>query len=391
MKNKRSITNAECPIEDKKFNSALRTPHSALKTGYTTGSCAQAAAKGATYMLVSQKLLKSVDIVTPSGKRLNLKLVGQKIGRNFAQCGVIKDSGSDPYDVTNRIKIYAKVAFTRKPGIAITGGKGIGRVTKPGLPIGIGEYAINPTPRKMIIDEVRNAECGMRNEKIKNTVFKNGIEVIISAPEGEKIAKRTFNPQIGILGGISIIGTTGIVEPKSTQGYKTSLSLQLDVLKAQGYKKPALVLGYVGEKFCKEKLNLTPDSIIKIGDHVGFMLKECVKKDIKEVTLAGYIGKLVKLTNNQFNTHIDQGDKRISTIAKYAKRCGAKKAVIDEILRQATAEATIDILQKNRINKVFKKIASDIIIAIKHLTHNKLKVNCMLLSLDGEVLAEMRV
>lgn len=231
----------------------------------------------------------------------------------------------------------------------------------------------------------------MRNEKIKNAAFKNGIEVIISAPQGEKIAKRTFNPQIGIVGGISIIGTTGIVEPKSTEAYKTSLSLQLDVLKAQGYKKPALVLGYVGEKFCKEKLNLTSDSIIKIGDHVGFILSECVKKGIKEVILAGYIGKLIKLTNNQFNTHIDFGDRRIETLAKYAKGCRAKKEVINEILTQTTAEAAVAILQKNGLNKVFKKIASDIIIVIKYLTHNKLKVNCMLLSLDGEVLAEMRV
>lgn len=363
-----------------------------LRYGYTTGACAQAAAKGAALMLMSQKLLKSVNIKIPSGKRLNLKLIGQKIGKNFVRCGVIKDAGSDSYDVTNGIKIYARVNLTQKPGINITGGKGIGRVTKPGLPISIGEYAINPTPRKMIIKEmlniVDNSAFPALPARQAHSAPKRGFKVTISAPQGEKIAKRTFNPQIGIMGGISIIGTTGIVEPKSTEAYKTSLSLQLDVLKAQGHKKPALVLGYAGEKFCRENLNLVPDSIIKIGDHVGFMLKECVKKSIKEVILAGYIGKLIKLTNNQFNTHIDQGDRRISTIIKYAKSCGAKKAIIEEISHQTTAEAAAAILQRNELNKVFKLITHDIIAKINRLTNNKIEVNCMLLSLDSKLLAK---
>lgn len=347
-----------------------------FKTGYTTGACAQAAAKAAAAMFTSRKLFKRINIETPSGKRLDLKLINQKIGKNFARCGVIKDAGSDPYDVTNGIKIYAQVKVTKKEGVTIKGAKGIGIATKPGLPVAIGEYAINPIPRKMIARDV------------SQYLFKDrGIEVTISAPAGEIIAKRTFNPQIGIVGGISIIGTTGIVEPKSTEAYKTSLSLQLDVLKAQGIKKPILVLGYVGEKFAKETLKANADSIVKIGDHVGFMLTECVKKGIKEVILAGYIGKLIKLTNNQFNTHIGQGDKRISTIAKYAKRCRARKEVVDEILSQTTADATVGILQKNNLNKVFKKIASDIIIRIKRLTGNRLKAGCVLLSLSAEPLA----
>jgi cobalt-precorrin-5B (C1)-methyltransferase len=241
----------------------------------------------------------------------------------------------------------------------------------------VGEYAINPIPRKMIIREMRNAECGVRNKK--------GLEITITAPKGEKIAKRTFNPQIGIVGGISIIGTTGIVEPKSTEAYKTSLSIQLDILKAQRSKKPVLVLGYVGEKFAKETLKVNSGAIIKIGDHVGFMLKECVKKGINEVILAGYIGKLIKLINNQFNTHIDFGDKRIETFARYAKLCRAKKEIIKEILRQTTAEAVVAILQKNRLNKVFKTIKRDIMTKINRLTNNKLKVHCLLLDLNSRL------
>ncbi len=346
-----------------------------FKTGFTTGACAQAAAKGAAAMLTGRKLLKMINVEIPSGKRLDLKLINQKIGKNFARCGVIKDAGSDPYDVTNGIKIYAQAKIIKKEGIVIKGAKGIGIVTKPGLPVAIGEYAINPTPRKMIVRDVRPY------------LFKDrGIEVTISAPAGEVIAKKTFNPQIGIVGGISIIGTTGIVEPKSTEAYKTSLSMQLDVLKAQGYKKPALVLGYVGEKFCKEKLKLNPETIIKIGDHVGFMLSECVKKGIKEVVLAGYIGKLIKLTNNQFDTNISQGDNRISSFIKYAKACGAKKDVIAEISAQTAAEAAVAIIEKNGLNKVFKTIAHDIMTKINHLTRNKLKVNCTLLDLSSNPL-----
>ena len=354
-----------------------------LRSGYTTGVCAQAAAKGAVLMLMSQKTLKRVNIETPSGKKLNLQLVGQKIGKDFTRCGVVKDAGDDPYDATNGIKIYARAAFSKNPGISIIGGRGIGKVTKPGLPVSVGEYAINPVPRKMITKEIRGTgyACLPVRQGVRG---KNGFEVLISAPEGKKIAKRTFNPQIGIVGGISIIGTTGIVEPKSTEAYKVSLSLQLDVLKAQGYKKPALVLGYVGERFCKEELGLNPEAIIKIGDHVGFMLKECVKKGIKEVILAGYIGKLIKLTNNQFNTHIDQGDRRISTITKYARSCGAKKAVMEEISTQTTAEAAVAILQKNGLNKVFKIITRDIIAKINRLTNNKLRVRCVLLDLSGK-------
>lgn len=345
-----------------------------MKKGFTTGTCAQAASKGAAFMLTTKKLISEVTVNVPSGDKLVLKLINQKIKNNSASCAIIKDSGDDP-DITNGTKIYAEVRFSSKKGIKITGGKGVGKVTKPGLAIEIGEYAINPVPRMMINREVM---AFLPKDK--------GLEVIISVPKGKELAKRTFNPRLGIVEGISIIGTSGIVLPKSLDAYKASLSLQLDVLKAQGYKKAVLVLGYVGEKFAREVLKADEDSIIKIGDHVGFMLKECQKKKIKDVLLIGHIGKLVKIARGQFNTHSKFGDNRVDTIADYAKACGAKKVIIDELLKQATAEATIDILKKNKLTKVFPELSERIAASINEYLGISANVKCMLLSLKGEVL-----
>lgn len=346
-----------------------------LRKGFTTGTCAQAAAKAAGIMLITKKSVERVGIETPKGVHLNIKITDQKIRKSFAQCAVIKDAGDDP-DVTDGVRIYAKVKYSDRRGVSITGGEGVGIVTKPGLALGIGECAINPTPREMIIKEIAPY---LSKDK--------GMEVIISVPEGKKIAKSTFNPQLGIVGGISIIGTTGIVEPKSTDAYKRSLSLQIDVLKAMGYKKVILVLGYVGEKFCKDTLGLEPDSIIKIGDHIGFMLLECAKNNIKRVLLVGHIGKLVKVANGQLDTNIKFGDNRIKTIARYAKLCGAKKEIIDEVSRQASAEATVDILKKHSLTRTFDMIAKRTVDVIKKLVNNKLSVRCILLSLGGEELS----
>lgn len=352
------------------------TPKLRAGSGFTTGTCAQAAAKGAAIMLTTKKLLKDVLVRTPSGDNLKLELIDQKIKNDSASCAVIKDSGDDP-DITDGIKIYAEVKFSSSKGLNIKGGKGIGRVTKPGLAVEVGEYAINPVPRKMIEKEVSRF---LPKDK--------GIEVIISAPKGEELARNTFNPRLGIVGGISIIGTSGIVLPKSLDAYKASLSLQLDVLKAEGYKKAILVLGYVGEKFAREELKADKDSIIKIGDHVGFMLKDCLKKEIKEILLIGHIGKLVKIAKGQFNTHSKFGDNRIDTIADCAKAYGAKRKVIEELLSQSSAEATIEILRKNKLMGVFREIGKKIIISINEFLGSSIDIKCILLSLKGEILNE---
>ena len=347
-----------------------------LRKGFTTGTCAQAATKGACIMLTQRKPIERVEVITPSGARLSIGLIDQEIKDNFVKCAVVKDAGDDP-DITNGVKIYAQVRFIDKEGVVIKGGEGVGKATKPGLAIGVGEWAINPTPRRMILEEA----CKFLLRE------KRGLEVIISAAGGKELAAMTFNPNLGIIGGISIIGTTGIVEPKSLDAYKASLVLQLDVLKAQGYNKAVLVLGYVGEKFSHEKLKLKKNSLIKIGDHIGFMLEECTKRSIGGVLLIGHLGKLIKITNNQFNTHCSFGDGRLESIGRFAQSCGADKDLLEEILAQKTAEAAIPILRKAGLSEVFDLIAKDVTKKCEEFLNGKAGVNCILLSLNGELLA----
>ena len=347
-----------------------------LRKGYTTGSCAQGAAKAATLMLLGRRRVDEVELETPSGTKLLLPVVDAELGDQYARCGVVKDSGDDP-DVTHGARIYATVRFSDTPGVALRGGKGVGIVTKPGLAVPVGEHAINPTPREMILRDVSSLLPDGQ-----------GAEVTITVPEGEVLAEKTYNPRLGIKGGISIIGTTGIVEPKSINAYRTSLSLQLDVLRAQGTEKVTLVLGYVGERFCRNVLHLPEDSVIKIGDHVGYMLDQCREKGFKEVLLVGHVGKLVKVAGGQFNTHFRFGDRRIKTIVDHARRCGADQQIIEAILRETAAEATIDLLRKHGMMNVFNDIAGEVALRVKHRVGQKFKIRCILLSLKGEVLGK---
>jgi cobalt-precorrin-5B (C1)-methyltransferase len=345
-----------------------------LRNGYTTGTCAQAAAKASAMMLATGERMDRVEVETPSGVTLYLPLIDPEVGEDYARCGVVKDAGDDP-DVTHGARIYAAVRLCDRPGVVIKGGEGVGIVTRPGLAVPVGEYAINPTPKEMIKKEVSRHLPGNL-----------GLEVIISVSGGEELAKGTYNPRLGIRGGISILGTTGIVEPKSMEAYQTSLALQLDVLQAAGYPRANLVLGYVGEKFCKTVLVLPDDAIIRIGDHVGFMLEQCAAKGIEEVLLVGHIGKLVKVANGQFDTHSQRGDPRIETIARHATRWGAETETVEAIRRETTAEATVEILRKKGLMGLFDRIAQQVVFEANELTRGKLKLTCIILSLGGEVL-----
>lgn len=325
-------------------------------------------------MLVNRKKVYDVEVQTPSGIKLKINLIDQELGNGFARCAVIKDSGDDP-DVTDGSKVCAKVRLSDNRGVVLKGGEGVGKATRPGLAIGVGEWAINPTPRKMIM-----------NEASKFLPDDKGLEVTISVPGGEELAKKTYNPRLGIVGGISIIGTTGIVEPKSLDAYKASLALELNVFAAQGSKRVVFVLGYVGEKYCRDVLRLESDSVIKIGDHVGFMLEEAAKRNIKEALLIGHIGKLIKVAGGQFNTHSKFGDNRIDAIAGYARACGADKKTTEEISRQTTAEAATEILRKNGLMKVCERITQDVSANSGEFVKNKIRIDCVLLSLEGKVL-----
>ena len=273
-----------------------------LRYGYTTGTCAAAAARAAVEKLFSGRDLRTVTVRTPKGWDVELEVHGIGMHDGSAVCHVIKDAGDDP-DCTDRIRIFARAA--RAPeGITVTGGEGIGVVRKKGLQVRPGCHAINPVPMEMIRSQ---AKMGLPEGA--------GVHVEISAPEGVEIAKRTFNPRLGIEGGISILGTTGIVEPMSTEAMKDSLELKLPIIRATGSDSAVLVPGNYGRKFARESLGIGEEYIAETGNFVGFMLERALHHGMKEVLLVGHMGKLVKVAGGIFDTHSRVADARLEILA----------------------------------------------------------------------------
>ncbi len=337
-----------------------------LYYGYTTGSCATGAAKASTYMLFNDKSINSIKIDTPKGWVLDLKVVDVKRTDKYVSCAIVKDSGDDP-DVTNKIKIYARAEKINN-GVEVLGGKGIGKVTKPGLSVEVGNHAINPVPMKMI------------HEEIKKVLPKNeGVRIIISAPEGEKIAKKTFNPKLGIEGGISIIGTSGIVEPMSEDGLKDSISVEVSVKKEQGIDKLIYSPGNYGRDFSK-KLNLDTNRLIKTSNYIGYMLDKAVQYSIKEILWIGHIGKMVKVAGGIFNTHSSVSDARMEILAANCALLGADKKLIEKIMNSITTEEAIDYIYEDKNGEVFNIIARKISHRCEQKVQNKVKVGTIIFS-----------
>lgn len=262
-----------------------------MKFGYTTGSCATAAAKAAAIGLLQGVIPDEIEINTPAGITLRLKITDKQLSDSFAGCAVQKDAGDDP-DVTHGCKVHARIERIFGDAIEIDGGEGVGRVTKPGLQVPIGHAAINPVPRRMIEHTVR-AVIG------KN----NGAKVVISVPNGRVLGEKTFNPKLGILGGISIIGTTGIVRPMSEDAFKASLLCGLDIARGIGYETVILVPGSLGERSILNLADIPKDQIIQTSNFVGFMLNTAGERRFKKIILAGHPGKLAKLLRGDFHTH----------------------------------------------------------------------------------------
>ena len=232
-----------------------------LRRGYTTGSCAAAAAKSAALTLFSGVSPDTVHLVTPCGTELDLKVVDTVIGDGFVTCGIVKDAGDDP-DVTDGITVYARVEKTGEPYcIGIDGGEGVGRVTKPGLDQPVGAAAINSTPRRMITEELRSV-C-------EDNGYTGGLRVVVSAPAGVQIAKKTFNPRLGIEGGISILGTTGIVEPMSDAAVVETIRAELSLRAAAGKKSVLFTPGNYGAEYIKNDLGIDPEIAVTVSNFIG--------------------------------------------------------------------------------------------------------------------------
>lgn len=316
-----------------------------MRRGYTTGSCAAAASKAAAIMLMESKLINNIQIETPKGIKLNLEVCEPHLDGNTACCYIIKDAGDDP-DVTNGVRVYSKVSLRNEGIMRIIGGKGIGKVTKKGLPIPPGEPAINPEPRKMIMKEVRN----VLSEGL-------GADIEISIPEGEEISKKTYNPKLGIEGGLSVLGTSGIVEPMSEEAIRATIQLELKQKRISGIETIVLVPGNYGQKFCMEYLDIKPDYIVKISNYLGFSLDVCRILGFKGFILAGHIGKLIKASAGIFHLHSRVSDTRMEILTAYLAILGMDRENLIRIMECTTTEEAMEIIDNLGYSHVYQEIA----------------------------------
>ncbi|KXS43890.1 MULTISPECIES: cobalt-precorrin-5B (C(1))-methyltransferase CbiD [unclassified Candidatus Frackibacter] len=360
------------------FESYIERDGKKLRRGYTTGTTAAGAAKAATQMLYSQEIIEEVMIETPAGIDVNLEIIAPNIEQERVSCTVIKDAGDDP-DITDGLEIVAEVSKI-KAGIEIEGGQGVGVVTKPGLAVKVGEPAINPVPRKMIIDEVK-----------KVLPANAGVKVRIKVPEGEEVAKKTFNPRLGIKGGISILGTTGIVEPMSKRAYKESLVIAIDQAIAEEREELVFIFGNYGKRMANN-LGIVDEEWIKMSNFVGYMLERAAEKGIKRIILLGHIGKLVKVAAGIFDTHSKIADGRLETIAAYTASLGGSQDLINGILKANTAEETVQILKEARMaTEVFNFLAKRVVIRAAEKVNQQIDFGSIIFSMEKEILGSYGV
>ncbi len=303
--------------------------HTGLREGYTTGTCACAVAKASAYMLMEQRLVSHVSVQLPGGSEVVLELEDSRVNPDSASCSTIKDAGDDP-DITDGVKVIAQASFAEGDEIQIKAGEGIGVVTKPGLEAEVGKPAINPTPLKMIHESVREVVAAG-----------TGMEITISIPEGVELARKTFNPRLGIEGGISVLGTTGIVKPMSEDALKESLVIKLKQQAAWGWKKTILAPGNYGKTFSSEKLKYDKERIVLTSNYIGYMLEQAVLYEFTDLVLVGHIGKLTKLAGGVFQTHSRTADARNEIFAAHYFKHSRDPNGFEAIMNANTTEEAV--------------------------------------------------
>ena len=363
-----------------------------MRRGYTTGSCAAAAAKAAAVMLLSQEVTDTVRLDTPKGITLNLAVLDILRGPGYVRCAIRKDSGDDPDD-TNGTLIYVTVSL---PGTAIPeeeawmqpllpsveqldrrveiwGGFGVGKVTKPGLACQVGGPAINPVPRKMITREVLAA--------MTQFGYDSALQVVISIPEGVNIAPKTFNPRLGIEGGISVLGTSGIVEPMSDRALIETMYAELDARKASGETNLLAFFGNYGSDFTRDALRIDIDKAVTCSNFVGELLDYAVLKGFKSLLLIGHSGKLIKLAQGVMNTHSKYADCRSEFMALQAMLHGASPEVGKEIYQSLTTDEMTKILKREGLfDAVIAEAVRKIEFYMQKRVHGKLQTGAILFS-----------
>lgn len=341
----------------------------ALRNGYTTGSCAAAAAKAAALVLAGEGVVESVEIPLPDGRRISLPLVYARARADGAEAAVRKDAGDDP-DVTNGALITAAVCWTGGNEIEYAAGEGVGTVTKPGLAISPGEPAINPAPRRMIAQAVRE-------------VTLRGVRVTIAVPGGEELARKTFNPRIGVTGGLSILGTTGIVRPFSCSALRESIRCAIRVAAASGVRTPVFVPGRIGERAARANCRVADDQVVEVGNEWGCALDEAAGHPFAALLTVGHPGKLAKLAAGDWDTHSGRSASALPVVEKMQA----------EILgRPAAAPLTVEGLfaalpagDKRLLGDALAKTVKE---AVETRTGGKCTVAAVLIDLGGRILGE---
>ena len=343
-----------------------------LRCGYTTGSCATAAAKAAATMLLTCERVATVRFDTPKGVVLELEPLEVELAEQYVSCAIRKDSGDDPDD-TNGVLVFAKVEKVAEPGVHIEGGVGVGRVTKPGLACAVGGPAINPTPRRMITAEVGSV--------MEQAGYSEGLLVTISIPEGVEIAKKTFNPRLGIIGGLSVLGTSGIVEPMSEKALIETMYVEMRAQKARGNKHLLVFFGNYGEDFTRDVMQLDLEGAVTCSNFVGELLDYAVFLGFETLLLIGHSGKLVKLAQGVMNTHSKYADCRTELFALEAMFHGASIEVGQEIYHCLTTDEVTKILKREQIfEPVMDKVTERIDFYMQHRVHGKIKTAAFMFS-----------
>lgn len=349
-----------------------------LKMGYTTGSCAAGAAKAAAAMLFSGEKVDTVSLMTPAGICLYLDVEEIVMMQDHVRCAVRKNAGDDP-DVTDGILVFAEVSLCPGSGICLDGGEGVGRVTRKGLEQEIGQAAINKVPRSMIRKAVE--------EQKTRYGYDGGIRVVISIPEGRRLAEKTFNPRLGILGGISVLGTSGIVNPMSEKALVDTIRLEMKMIRESGYDMCYIVPGNYGNDFLRETIGYRGDLAVKCSNYIGDTIDIAVQLQMKGILLAGHIGKLIKLAAGIMNTHSSMADGRMEILAAHGAMAGASQQAVKKIMNSITTSEALEILREEGIlEETMLTVTKRISDHLRHRAGKSLRIGAIIFSQEEGIL-----
>ena len=351
-----------------------------LRSGFTTGACASAATKIALLCIKKRKKINEpIKVWFPNDKYFSFKAFNiKKIDENYYEVIIKKFAGDDP-DITDGALIGSRVKFEDSDclEINITGGEGVGKVTKPGLPVNVGEYAINPGPRMMI------------EKNIKEVINKGRLDVEIFVVNGEKLAEKTLNKKLGIIGGISILGTTGIVKPISTQAWLDTIKIEMNVARANGVKDIVIVTGRTTENILKKNFNYPEEAYISVGDHIGFSLKEAVNRDFNKIIFGGMFGKFTKIASGEFKTHVKNSTLFFNKLIEIAENIeNIDEKFIEIIKNSITARNVFEEAKKRNYFDFIQKVCDIVCDNCFNFINKKKPILTILVDYNGKIIAK---